>query len=265
VVSRNKQELYFSICSQWEIESKLNLEYVDYQKMVIRDVNNYQAIDVKGKVKHKGCFELNDIGDPQFVNWNKDLSFRIVPVALDAYFVKGISIKETIMNHDDIFDFCGRAKFKSDSRGEYRFLSKGTAGEENLDKNGEIIQFNNDITLVSEIQQKTTRYYISKRGGLFYKVFHKKGTENIIQKGYLCKMANVIDINKPIEEYGINYQFYIDECEKIIAQVEPRQLKFNLDNITALDEMAVEKDRVEVQYQLQLDEERVAYTLVRDD
>jgi len=36
--------MYYNICKEWESITKLTLEYAEYSKMVIRDVNNYLAV-----------------------------------------------------------------------------------------------------------------------------------------------------------------------------------------------------------------------------
>ena len=39
VIKREDKKLYWGICKEWENITKLNLEYVAYDKMIIRDVN----------------------------------------------------------------------------------------------------------------------------------------------------------------------------------------------------------------------------------
>lgn len=41
---RSKKEQYDAVCDQWQKEVKLDLEYADYSKMCVRDVNSYVAI-----------------------------------------------------------------------------------------------------------------------------------------------------------------------------------------------------------------------------
>ena len=50
-------------------------------------------------------------------DYHKDNSFKIIPIALSDYFTKGVSIEETICNHTNIYDFCGRQKFKGQDYG----------------------------------------------------------------------------------------------------------------------------------------------------
>ncbi len=198
-IPKNQTVYYSEICTTWEKITKLNLEFAEYSKMVIRDVNNYLAIDVKGKVKYKGAFEVDKVvgSEPAY---HKDNSFRVIPLAISEYFTKGISVEQTITNHTNIYDFCGRQKFTRDSYGQIHYLD--------VDRQ------------VSEKQQKNVRYYISNRGATFYK-YYNKGTNEVINKGYQVTIFN--DFIKK-DNYDINYNFYIHECYKIIQEVEKKQL-----------------------------------------
>ena len=191
-------ENYSIICKKWEKDTKLQLEYVEYSKMVIRDVNNYLAITNKGKVKYKGAFEIDK-------DYHKDNSFKIIPYALSEYFIKGIPIKDTIMNHKNIYDFCGRQKFTSDSYGETHRLDYNHCG-----------QPYNKI----EKQQKNVRYFISNNGSTFIKQYIK-GSSEVINKGYQIKIFNKYYES---EDYDINYDYYIKEAQKELENIVSSQL-----------------------------------------
>lgn len=167
-----------------------------YTKFVVRDVNNYLAVYESGDIKYKGCFEI----DKEF---HKDPSMRIVPLALSNYFVKGIPIKETILNHKDIFDFCLRLKTNSKSTPIFK-------------------HFDEDQNIVDTILPRTTRYYISKNGGTLIKDF---GDNRItgVNIGYSATLFNKYE-EKDMKDYNINYHFYIKEANKIKDAVEDKQL-----------------------------------------
>jgi len=200
-------ELYNFICHEWEQETKLNLEYVEYSKMWIGDVNNYGALSVDGKIKNKGRFEVDKFvgSEPAY---HKDNSFRIVPLALSKYFVEGIPIEETINSHRDIYDFCGRQKFNHHSYGETNEIA--------YDSN------NNPYNLIIK-QQKNTRYYIANSGKTFVKQY-TKGTSEIINKGYQVEIFNNF-IDKPWEDYKVDLSFYIKESQKELNNILPKQYK----------------------------------------
>jgi hypothetical protein len=204
----NNQEsinTYYNICKNWEQQTKLQLEYVEYSKMVIRDVNNYLAITTQGKVKYKGAFEVDKVvgSEPAY---HKDNSFRIIPYALSEFFVKNIPIKDTIMNHTNIYDFCGRQKFGRDSYGMIHYLGY----KDNLP------------TEIVEKQQKNVRYYISNKGATFIK-YYTKGTSECIHVGQRVNIFNNY-IKKEFNEYDINYKFYIHEANKEVNNIISNQL-----------------------------------------
>jgi hypothetical protein len=194
-------DLYDEICKQWELETKLILEHAYYSKMIMRDVNNYISITESGKIKNKGTFEVDKMVGSEKA-YHKDNSFRIIPLAIQEYYVNNIEIEETIYNHKDIYDFCGRQKFNKDSYGEIHYLK--------------------DNKIVVEKQQKNVRYYISKSNKKFVKQYLKGSTE-LINKGYEVEIFNQF-INKEFKNYEINYNFYITEAKKIIQTLEPKQM-----------------------------------------
>jgi len=196
---------YYNICKNWEQLTKLTLEYVEYSKMVIRDVNNYLAVTTNSKVKYKGAFEVDKVvgSEPAY---HKDNSFRIIPYALSEFFVKGIPIKDTIINHTNIYDFCGRQKFGRDSYGQTH----------------ELAYENNEPYEKTTIQQKNVRYYISNKGASFIK-YYSKGTSEVINKDYQVTIFNDY-VDKPIDKYDINYRFYISEAQKEIDVILDKQL-----------------------------------------
>jgi hypothetical protein len=200
-IRRDQQDLYYQLCKEWEAKTKLTLEYAYYDKMIIRDVNNYMAITDKGKIKYKGVFEIDKVvgNEPAY---HKDNSFRVVKIAISDYFVKGISVEQTIKNHRNIYDFCGRQKFGSQSKGELQYP----------DENGNIAIAH---------QQKNVRYYISKSGKVLIKRYSSGETERI-NKGYEVEIFNSF-VEKEWNDYRINYDFYIEEAMKIINIIDTGQ------------------------------------------
>lgn len=195
---------YQEVCDKWQDLTNLTLEYANYDTMIIADVNNYLAQTTDGKIKYKGRFEIDKmVGNERA--YHKDNSFKIIPIALRDYFIYGIPIEDTIMNHTNIYDFCGRQKFKGQDYGEVHYLIADEVGN----SQHEIIK-----------QQKNVRYYISTNGGTFIKQY-AKGSQEFINKGYQVTIFNEF---KESKNYNINYQFYIAECMKEINLIENKQL-----------------------------------------
>ncbi len=212
-IPREYEKLYSKICSEWEKETKLILEFVDYQKMWIADINTYGCISVDGKIKNKGRLEVDKMigNEPAY---HKDNSFRIIPLALQEYFINNTPVEITIKNHFNntynktnnygIYDFCGRQKFKGKDYGEIHYFENTNNGPE----------------LRIEKQQKNTRYFISTNGATFIKQY-AKGSQEFIHVG-----NKVTIFNKYIEkkDYFIDYQWYIRECNKEIRNIINEQL-----------------------------------------
>ena len=74
---------------------------------------------------------------------------------------------------------------------------------------------------------KTTRYYSSNRGGTLFKLNNETNTLTGILVGQYVTLFNKY-YELPISEYNIDYDFYINECYKIIDKIEPRQEQLTL-------------------------------------
>lgn len=180
----------------------LFIEDNTYSKMILRDVNNYIGVYCDSTSEHehvklKGCFEI----DKEF---HKDPSMRIVPIALKNWFIYNIPIKDTIMNHKNIYDFCLRLKTNSSSTPYYQYMDNGKIVDQKLDR--------------------TTRYYISNKGGILYKDFGNNRISNV-NVGFKATI-----FNKFVESdnYDINYNFYIHEANKIKETVDPMYKQLEL-------------------------------------
>lgn len=195
--SQKQKELVSKIHKWWENKFNYVLEDTYYNQIIFSSVNDYIAeiIDpITGsisKIKYKGDFEIDK-------EWHKNNSQRIVPIALSKYFLEGIPVKETIMNHNDIYDFCIGRK----ARGSKYWI---TTREEPI-----------------EIKDKVIRYYISNNQQKLFKKSHSgksKGTLSAVNKGFYVTMF--MDYEEK-SNYNINYDYYINECMKIIKPIEKK-------------------------------------------
>jgi len=193
---------YYEICKNFEKETLLQLEYAEYSKMVINNVNNYLAVYTNGKVKRKGdMFEIYE----DFVNmkaYHKNPSFLIIPLALQEYFVRGVDYRTFIKNHDNIFDFCAGIKKKSNF--EFVWL-----------ENGEL-----------KYGQKVTRYFVSKNGTYLVKRY-ADGRESKVESGWKTTVLNkIVDTNA--QNYKIDHTYYIKAVEKIVFEIEGNSNQLSL-------------------------------------
>ena len=90
------------IVKWWEKRTGLEMEETVYKSIHQRDVNNYIAIDTKGKVKRKGVFNQGGVlSGPQGKGPNMDIAAD----AVVAWLKDGTPIHETIRNCTDIRKF----------------------------------------------------------------------------------------------------------------------------------------------------------------
>jgi hypothetical protein len=196
-IRKSDLDKVLNICKAWEKTTKLVLEYAYYSKMVIRDVSNYLAVYDNGEIKHKGAFEI----DKEIY---KNPSMRIVPIALEKFFVEGIPVEKTIHDCKDIYDFCLMTRVKKGWQLEYSVWDKTTFSTKTI------------------ICPKTQRYYASNTGVYLMKrnTGGGKGSDSSALAGQSVTLFNKYE-ERSIKDYNIDYQFYVNECNKIIDKICP--------------------------------------------
>jgi hypothetical protein len=202
MIPEEYKDRYLEICSEWESITQLALEHDQYQKMIIGDVNNYIAITEDGKAKCKGRFDFENLA------LHKNKSFLIIPQALHAYFVDGIKPEKFIKENLNIFDFCGGVKIKGDWQFIERKIELGDYSETKL--------------------QDTIRYYISKTGSKIIKKHNNDGRDIQIEAGRWLQTTMIDYVEKPFEEYDINYDYYLEKIRKEIESLDPSTNQLSL-------------------------------------
>jgi DNA polymerase elongation subunit (family B) len=182
------------INSWWCDATQYILERTDYSKIIFSTVNDYLAIMPDGYVKKKGDF-LTDF------ELHKNKSARIVPIALEQYYVNNIPVKETIMNHKNLYDFCIRKKASRDFH--YEGVDPVT---------------NNQTTY-----NKLIRYYVSNVGEKVYKVKNEDSQSKAVKRSqveageWVCHVCNYLEKDSSID--NVNYKYYIDKAESMIVKI----------------------------------------------
>lgn len=188
-IPRSRMGEYQKVCADWQKQVGLELEFVEYTKMIIRDVNNYMAVDVKGKVKRKGAYQHEGL------EWHKDASNLVARKAAEAHMLHGKDIREFVEGHQDIYDFALRVKV---SRSCSLVLTTGDT---------------------RETQQHTCRYIVTTDGGTLTKVMpplQGKTEERImnIEDGWKVSICNDMTSLK----HPVNFDYYIKEAEKLVVK-----------------------------------------------
>lgn len=203
-IHRDMEAKMLDICDTWQTETGLVLEYANYKKMVIRDVNNYLAVDLEGNAKPKGCFEIIPMQNGA-IAYNKNWSMRIVPKALHEYYINGTDIETAVRASENIYDFT--IGFRA--RGDWRIFATGLDGN---------IKFHDK-------QQKTLRYFMSRGGVMLTKENQDDGRIISLEAGKTATVFNKYFEPVQFSDYGIDYGYYIKEINKIKNAVDDGQLK----------------------------------------
>ncbi len=193
-IPRALEQWVNEICDWWEKFTLLELERVEYNRMFIRDVNNFIGEFTDGSLKRKGAYAHNR-DDQGELPWNKDHGGLVIKKAAQAALVDGIDPADFIKSHNDYLDFMFRAKVPR---------SSCLVG----DLNGA------DVPLAN-----ITRYYVTDdRGVGLVKIMPplaknptKERRIGICVGWNVAPCNNLSDICLPI-----NYDYYIQEAHKLI-------------------------------------------------
>lgn len=210
-IHRDDLNQYYEICEKWMKITKLELEYVEYSKMIIFDVNNYLAFYTNGKYKAKGRCEFEDIP------LHKNKSFAIIPRAFYEYHKNNTEPVEFITNHNNIYDFCAGVKSKrSDKRGgnwyQLHWVENGDYKTKKL--------------------SKTVRYYVSNKGATLIKHSEDGSQSHVeapVRKGNrILKDWKVTYFNKSVKhnnfsKYDIDYTYYISKVNEWITDIKDKK------------------------------------------
>lgn len=224
----NKYKYLFDIwCKEWENMTDLKLEEVLYNRMWIRDVNNYIAETMDGKLKRKGTYWY-PLNEKEYEGWwNKDFSNLASKKAAEKAMTHSWSVSTAIRLICNPFDFMLRYKATGKSK-----------------------------LFIGDVQQlKTVRYYVSISGEPMKKVSPPKGeigqykrankikdeyfdqimkeigkdvwsekihtnnkskygiVETSVQAGWKVKQCNVAS---DFDWKDVDWSYYVQEAEKIL-------------------------------------------------
>jgi hypothetical protein len=249
IFPKEYEPLYDKICKRWEEMTDLILEFEQYEKLIIWDVNNYIGIFTPYEIKYEKAMEMFENSFPKplikkidgkYYHYpiklkgrfeidkalHKNKSFRVKAIAIYNHFVHGVSPERTIEMCTNIYDYCAGIRAK----GEWKI--KQTCVED-----GQLYDYDT---------QKTVRYFVSKKGCKLIKEERKIAEEDEIirdSKGRITKtikkgdlliktekveasnvmeyVAISIDDKKKFEDYDINFDYYLRAIKKEIDKVEP--------------------------------------------
>lgn len=226
-IKRNELSKLEQACKEIEQIVNIPLEIQKCESIIGKDVNNYINVIEKDYIKFKGAFEIDR-------DFHKNHSKRIVPIALANYFINDVKPEHTIKNHLNnkdysfaknygIFDFCHGAKMKGDNKLFARSIKGVNIIDEPLAKMNRYYVSNTGVELIKKLPplEKNKITDTDKAPDNQMNIFdivedvkiEPKDRETNIEAEHICTI-----FNKYVEknDYNINYNYYINECYKII-------------------------------------------------
>ena len=188
---KKDKKLFDEITTKWCKKTKFGADSEEYLCYINRDINNYLIQETNGKISYKGALNPKMYA----IDLSKGYDMPIVAQAVVNYFIDNKPIMESLYECKNILDFC-----KTQNVGKQFHVEFATnSGFETL--------------------QRNVRYYVSTNGGVIYKTHNIDNTKNNLCAGYKVKILNTLDDSR-IELRSINYQYYYDECMKIIDPIK---------------------------------------------
>ena len=208
-LKKSKYEELQQVLKEWEKLTMLTLETEEFTQFYQLAINDYFGVEPNNKIKKKGFF-LTDI------ELGKGLTPKIIPEAIINYFVHNIPVEDTIKSCKDICKFLQAEKTGKQWTVEYN----------------------------EQIQQRINRFYVSNSGYYLWKWKLDdagKKSYQIMLKDHGVRLHNKFYSDEDLQWkysqgetfqsiYDINYQYYINQCIKVIEKLKPKQLNlFNFD------------------------------------
>ena len=185
--------LMYELNEWWCSITQYELERTDYSKIIFSTVNDYLAIMTNGEIKKKGDF-LTDF------ELHKNKSARIVPIALEQWFINSVPVEETIKHHENIYDFALRQKASRN----FHYEGSSKAGR--------------------TVYHKLIRYYVSIEGEKLWKIKNEDCDTNAaavsqVEAGeWVMHVCNYLTKGHPLT--NINHAYYIEKANKIVSKIK---------------------------------------------
>lgn len=202
-LKKSKYEELQQVLKEWEKLTMLTLETEEFTQFYQLAINDYFGVEPNNKIKKKGFF-LTDI------ELGKGLTPKIIPEAIINYFVHNIPVEDTIKSCKDICKFLQAEKTGKQWTVEYN----------------------------EQIQQRINRFYVSNSGYYLWKWKLDdtgKKSYQIMLKDHGVRLHNKFYSDEDLQWkysqgetfqsiYDIDYQYYINQCIKVIEKLKPKQL-----------------------------------------
>lgn len=196
LLPKDKRTVFDEIKKRWLTNTTVTLTYemeeTLFKKMAFSSVNDYIALKMDGEIKTKGDFCKD-------TELHKNKSARVVPIALEKYFLEGIPVEDTIMNYTNIYDFCIRQK----ATNCFHYEGISDAG----------------VTMYN----KLIRHYVSKKGEKILRVRNENCLSKAVKRVQIAKgeWVSTVCNRMGTKDHlpNVNHAYYIDRANRIIYKV----------------------------------------------
>jgi hypothetical protein len=203
-IPKGSEDDFHRICQQWEKYTGFSLEYINYKRMVFKDINNYLMItaDKKKEFKEKGLFVTKK-------RINQGYTYPVIADALYNYYINSTPVDKFIKSVSDPYAF-----IKAERTSQKKFMvymhSKNDGPVLKLQKSNRWIITNGNPEEGSII--KYSKIVVDP------KTNKPKATK--MQKGRMMTLVNNMEGYTDISKLKIDYDFYILECWKVIKSIK---------------------------------------------
>lgn len=242
-----QEPLYNEICERWQKLSRMELEHVDYEKIVIVAVNDYIAFKAGYWTEKDGVKEWvkgwSDVKEGATFPSPKDwIEYNYTYVKID----EAGKLIDKYVKMKGMFVSYSRLGKGLDSlivaKSLVNYFGKGIPIEQTIRESRDIWDFikfqkigkQYEVMWNGEEQQHINRFYVSKKGAYLFKrktemKWDKKtGVEKTVHTdanvlaGWGVQLFNTY---KEVEwsEYEIDYRYYVSQANKILSQLESKQ------------------------------------------
>jgi hypothetical protein len=227
-IKRENEWLFKAWCKEWEGMTGLELEEVKYKRMWIRDVNNYIAETMEGKLKRKGAYWYPTNLKEYEGWWNKDFSNHASKIAAEKAMTDSWPVEAAIRLVTNPFDFMLRYKAPNGANlyiGDKKQLKNvryyvsvsGQPMKKVAPPKGEAGEFKR----ANKIPDATFNAVMKEIGkGVWDERIHTKNkskygiVETSVQAGWLVKECNIAT---KFDWKDVNWKYYVDEAKKLIV------------------------------------------------
>lgn len=237
IVKTEQNKTYEQICTDIQKYTNIEGEYTNYKLYLRRDVNNfisiydkadlndsYEELLKKEHLKQKGKYFTTELA------LNKGLYYPIVAKCLNNYFIKNISIDDTIKKSTNVYDYMASQKVDTSKFiPEISYYDSGKIITKKLQKINRWIITNTGVKFIKVETEKAKLERLEKKKNEGKKITNNDlKTKRIgIEVGSLLTIVNKVNDDN-IANYKLDYNFYKKICNDTIEMIKPKFIQTSL-------------------------------------